>query len=115
MKRIGFILFLLTISFNANAFDLANGVQDLNNNIQKIEAQKANKKAEIEAKKANKKAEIEAKRLQTKEKINAKKQEIENKKNEVKNKVEEKKKAISEVKNSLQATTSGCSCKNKKH
>ena len=114
MKKIGFILFLLTFSFNASAFDLTKGVQDLNNNIQKIEAKKANKKAEIEVKKADKKAEIEAKKLKTKEKIDAKKQKIENKKNEVKNKIEEKKKAISEVKNSLETTTSGCPCKNKK-
>lgn len=107
MKNIGFILFSLIISFNASAFDLSKGMQDLNNNIQKIEAKKANKKAELEAKKADKKAEI-------KEKIDNKKQEITDKKTEIENKIEEEKKAISEVKNSLEAVSSGCPCKNKK-
>lgn len=103
MKKVGFVLFLMMVTFNAGALDLSKGAQDLNNNLQKIEVKKADKKAELEAKKA-----------EAKEKIDAKKQEIKDKQNEIKNKVEAKKKAISDVKNSLQTTTSGCSCKNKK-
>ena len=64
MKKVGFVLFLMMVTFNAGALDLSKGVQDLNNNLQKIEAKKARKQrqqAEKDARKLSRLAKLKGK------------------------------------------------------